>query len=200
MREEDRAKLGELLGKAAADESFKKKFKENPKKVLAEQNIPIPEDMEVKIHENTKHLYHLVVQDKMLPKEHQLDTLPANPNVFQISSFIITNIQKNTPLKEKLLKNPLEVLKEEGVDVPEGLQLKVLQNSPKTAHIVIPASLEEGEELSDLQLQEIAGGKHHHHHHGGQMYEKVQSVTTEVGVAETTVEVAAEAFLVIVLT
>jgi len=51
-----------------------------------------------------------------------------------------------------------------------------------------------GQELSDDQLDAVAGGKSHHHHHHKSVstYQSVASVTTEAVAAETTVDVAAE--------
>ena len=62
------------------------------------------------------------------------------------------------------------------------------------------------EELSDEQLDAIAGGKgHHHHHHSStttstQTVQTTTAVTTQTAAAETTVEAVAEAVAVVVLT
>lgn len=61
------------------------------------------------------------------------------------------------------------------------------------------------QDLSDAQLDAVAGGKGHHHHSTSSVTQAVQvqtaaTVTTEATTAETTAEVAAEAVAVIVLT
>ena len=57
------------------------------------------------------------------------------------------------------------------------------------------------QELTDDQLDAVAGGKGHHHHHKSvSTYQNVATVTTEATVAETTTSVAAEVEAVIVLT
>ncbi len=60
-------------------------------------------------------------------------------------------------------------------------------------------------ELSDEQLDAVAGGKGHHHHHHGHTTSTHTVQTTEVATtqtveAETTVDVAAEAVAVVVVT
>lgn len=63
-------------------------------------------------------------------------------------------------------------------------------------------------ELTDAQLDAIAGGKghHHHHHHGSSTttststVQTTQTVTTQTVGAETTVEAVAEVVAVVVLT
>lgn len=63
-------------------------------------------------------------------------------------------------------------------------------------------------DLSDEQLDAVAGGKghhHHHHHHGSHTtststVQTTQTVTTQTVGAETTAEVAAEVVAVVVVT
>ena len=49
------------------------------------------------------------------------------------------------------------MLKEAGADVPEGLQLKVVENTERLVHLILPPRPESGE-LSDEQLESVAGG------------------------------------------
>jgi hypothetical protein len=41
--------------------------------------------------------------------------------------------------RQNLISRPLDTLKEEGVEFPAGTQVKVLENSDKLIHFVIPA-------------------------------------------------------------
>ena len=58
-------------------------------------------------------------------------------------------------LKTQLIENPLATLKAAGIEVPEGLEIKVLENSDKVFHLVLPA---QSSELSDDDLDAVAGG------------------------------------------
>jgi len=57
--------------------------------------------------------------------------------------------------KQRLLSNPKPVLKEIGVDVPEDLEVKTVENTDKVFHLVIPAK---PDKLSDEDLVQVAAG------------------------------------------
>lgn len=59
--------------------------------------------------------------------------------------------------KQRLLSNPMAVLKEEGITVPEGLQIKVVENSDTVFHFILPQR-PVNNELSDAQLAAVTGG------------------------------------------
>jgi hypothetical protein len=59
--------------------------------------------------------------------------------------------------RKELIANPKGVLQKEfGVELPEGLEIEVLEESPKKLFIVIPAK--PTDELTDEQLEGVAGG------------------------------------------
>jgi len=60
--------------------------------------------------------------------------------------------------KAKLLSDPHAALAEIGVNIPAGTTLKAVENTAKTKHIVLPAAPEHAGELSDDELEKIAGG------------------------------------------
>lgn len=57
--------------------------------------------------------------------------------------------------KAQLLADPMGVLQAQGLDVPAGLQLVVLEDSPTQVHWVIPAR---PSQLSDADLEGVAAG------------------------------------------
>ena len=54
-------KGAKVVAKAMSDEAFKNELKANPRKVLAEEGIEVPEGKEIKVVENTRDEAYLVI-------------------------------------------------------------------------------------------------------------------------------------------
>jgi hypothetical protein len=61
--------------------------------------------------------------------------------------------------KKRLIADPGAVLKEHGINVPAGMQVKVVENSSQVVHVALPPK-PPAEELSDEELSKAAGGDH----------------------------------------
>jgi len=60
--------------------------------------------------------------------------------------------------KAELLKNPAAAIeKATGVRAPEGLTIKVVEDTASTVHLVLPAARAKGA-LSEAELGKVAGG------------------------------------------
>ena len=70
---------------------------------------------------------------------------------------IIAKCWSDDVFKQKLMSDPKSVLKEQGIEVPPGLEIKTVENTAKVFHIVIPAKPTKNE-LSDEDLDKVAGG------------------------------------------
>lgn len=57
--------------------------------------------------------------------------------------------------KSMLKNDPLKVLKDEGIEVLEGVKISVVENTDKEQYFVIP---QKPEILSDESLDDVAGG------------------------------------------
>jgi Nitrile hydratase, alpha chain len=57
--------------------------------------------------------------------------------------------------KQKVLADPATTLTSEGVELPPGLSIKVVENTDKVFHLVIPAK---PTDLSDEDLEMVAAG------------------------------------------
>ena len=57
--------------------------------------------------------------------------------------------------KKRLLADPATLLKEHGIEVPAEVNVKVMEDSAKTVHLILP---ERHGELSDVELDQVAGG------------------------------------------
>ena len=73
---------------------------------------------------------------------------------------IVTKAMKDEGFRQRLIKDARTTIKKEcGVDLPEGMAVKVHQNSPTVINVVLP-QLEVSTEgaLSEEQLEQVAGG------------------------------------------
>ena len=65
---------------------------------------------------------------------------------------------KDEALKARFMADPQAVLKEHGLDVPGGIDVKVVENADDCVHITLPASPAGVMDLSDDELSNAAGG------------------------------------------
>ena len=70
---------------------------------------------------------------------------------------IIAKAWADEEFKQRLLADATAVLREEGVDVPQGLQVRALENTDKVFHLVLPGRPVGVQELSDDQLDAASG-------------------------------------------
>ena len=68
---------------------------------------------------------------------------------------IVAKAWADEAFKQRLLADPAAVLKAEGLAVPEGVELRLVENTDKVVHLTLPAK---PAELSDEQLDDVAGG------------------------------------------
>ena len=66
---------------------------------------------------------------------------------------------KDEALKARFMNDPKAVLAEYGMDVPDGMDVKVVENSDNCVHITLPAPPAGHNDLSDDELSNAAGGK-----------------------------------------
>ncbi len=61
--------------------------------------------------------------------------------------------------RQALAKDPKGVIsKQFGIDVPASVSVKVVQETADTIYVVLPHAVESGAELSDSDLEAVAGG------------------------------------------
>ena len=69
---------------------------------------------------------------------------------------IIAKAWRDPAFKAELIANPAAALKAEGIDVPAGMAVTVLENTDKQFHLVLPPA--PTDELSDEALDGVSGG------------------------------------------
>ena len=65
---------------------------------------------------------------------------------------------KDEALKARFMSDPKAVLAEYDMDVPEGMDVKVVENADNTVHITMPAAPDGHQDLSDEEISNAAGG------------------------------------------
>ena len=78
----------------------------------------------------------------------------------EINDLIAGFATSNEEYREALMKDPKAVLAQQmQQELPESLKVQVVQETPDTIYLVLPHVPGEGEELSDADLEAVAGGK-----------------------------------------
>jgi hypothetical protein len=72
-------------------------------------------------------------------------------------SQLVAKAWDDPAFKQRLLADPAAVLKENGLKVPAGVQVKVVENTDKVVHLTLPAKPSPAE-LSEEELHRAAGG------------------------------------------
>ena len=70
---------------------------------------------------------------------------------------VVNKAWADESFKKRLLGNPAAVLKEHGMELPPGVQVKVVENTDKVFHLTLPPK-SSPQELSEDDLAAIAGG------------------------------------------
>jgi len=78
----------------------------------------------------------------------------------EVNDLIANFAVKDPEYKKALLDKPKKVVAMQlGQDVPDSLEIRVVEDTAEVMHMVLPYVPEEGAELSDADLEMVAGGK-----------------------------------------
>ncbi len=75
------------------------------------------------------------------------------------SAQVIARAWADPAFKTQLLSDPKAAIAGYGIDLPAGWNLKIVENTADTIHMVLPATPSQAANLSDADLQNLAGGK-----------------------------------------
>jgi hypothetical protein len=71
---------------------------------------------------------------------------------------VIERAQRDEAFRQQLLDDPRGAISADlGVDVPDGIEIRVIEEDPEEAVIVLPAPTQPAQ-VTDAQLSEVVGG------------------------------------------
>lgn len=143
----------EVIARVWSDESLKARLMDNPKAVLANYGLEFPSSVEVQVHENTASLMNYVLpQASEIPEGVDLEEIEP------VAGKVMKLALADEAFKAKLLSDPKAAIAEAtNVSLPPSLEIRVYEDTPTVKHLVLPVN-PATEELSDFELEAIAGG------------------------------------------
>jgi hypothetical protein len=81
-----------------------------------------------------------------------MQTLVQSENWQKQWGMLVAQVWSDESLKQRLMDCPAAVLAEHGIDVPDDVDLRVVEDSDRVRHLVLPAS-----PAGDLLDEELAG-------------------------------------------
>ena len=125
-KKQNLVKYGEVVAKCWEDEAYKKRFLEDPEGVLAEAGFVVDEGVTYKVVEQPKLVKYLV-----LPHEDAKEAVQA------------------------LAKGFLNQVERKDTIIPEGAEVRIIQNTDDIRYVILPAS---PKSLTQAELAMAAGG------------------------------------------
>ena len=125
-KKKNAVKYGEVVSKCWEDEAYKKRFVEDPEAVLSEAGFDVEEGVTYKVIEQPKLVKYLVI-----PHEEAKDAV------------------------QTIAKNLLNVAEKKDTIIPEGAEVRIIQNTEDMRYMILPAS---PKSLTSAELKMVAGG------------------------------------------
>ena len=72
---------------------------------------------------------------------------------------IVAQAWRDEAFRKRLLADPAAVLKEQGLEVPPGVQVLVVEDTEQVIHLTLPRQPASPGEVSDEELATVAAGR-----------------------------------------
>lgn len=165
----------QLIAKSFKDEAFKQELLANPKSVVEKElGAKSLEDIEIKVFEETVDTLYIVLPKNPYEELDEPDlkayigvtledvahwALEQQRNVLleETSSVgLIIRAWKDKAFKQELLANPRTVIEKEfEISIPEGIEIKALEETTHTLYIVLPRNLAQFEDALGISEKEF---------------------------------------------
>ncbi|MFA9202186.1 MAG: NHLP leader peptide family RiPP precursor [Candidatus Nanopelagicaceae bacterium] len=133
------------------DEDFKNRFVSQPKSILTEMGVNIPDAVQVEVHEDTTTVRNFVIPVKSADED---ESIASNP----LFRKAVVKAHADANFKAQLLQNPKSAIAQlTGESLPQDLDICVYENTSTLRHLVIFVD-SASEELSEAELESVAGG------------------------------------------
>lgn len=76
----------------------------------------------------------------------------------ELEANLIAKAWKDEDFKQQLMNNSKAAIAEAGISLPESINVKVIEETGETFYLVIPQPPSQQEELSEADLESVAGG------------------------------------------
>lgn len=152
-----------IIARFWQDQAFRRSLLSNPKATIEQEfGFQFSEDVTVQVLEALPNVLYIRLPEK--PDE--ADSTPLEELVVSLTEWegaamaqLIAKAWKDDRFKQALLSNPNAVLSQEfGTLMPDRLCVQVLPENPHSFVLVLPVKPDAAIELSDEELETIAGG------------------------------------------
>ena len=76
----------------------------------------------------------------------------------EMEDKLVARAWQDESFKQELLSNPRAAFEKEGIPLPESINIQVVEETADTIYFILPLQPSETEELSDAELESVAGG------------------------------------------
>ena len=147
----NQTKVYQQLLQILQSEDFKNRFVSQPKSILTEMGINIPDAVEVDVHEDTATVRNFVIPVKSADED---ESVASNP----LFRKAIALAHRDANFKAQLINNPKSAIAQlTGENLPADLDICVYEDTPTLKHLVIFVD-SASEELGEKELKTVAGG------------------------------------------
>lgn len=160
-KKQNPVKYGEVIAKCWEDEAYKKRFIEDPETVLSDAGFVVEEGVTYKVIEQPKLVKYIV-----LPHANAKEGV------------------------QTIAKGFLNASENKDVVIPEGAEIRIIQNTEDMRYLILPAS---PKTLTEAELKMVAGGDSVKNATNVVNVGEVVNVTVEAEVHATTTTYLAEA-------
>ncbi|MFN6535640.1 MAG: NHLP leader peptide family RiPP precursor [Nostoc sp. EkiNYC01] len=164
----------QMLTQAVQDSHFRSRLIADPLVVAAEYGWNIPTQTQITVVEETPSHYYLVLPvlgtQKDLANEDSIanqtpensDSVSSTAHMLEIEVQLLARAAQDSSFRSRLIADPKTVMAQKGLNFPTNIQVSVLEETPNRYYLVLPAldfsELEANRELSDTELELVAGG------------------------------------------